>query len=387
MKDIKSLLNKYLFLLFCLAFSMVVFETAHAFPEMIKHGYVNCTACHVSTSGGGLLNSYGRNLSAELISTWSVPNEEKIFHGLVNTEKIDQYLAIGGDYRGVQVHKKNTDNTDRTVETGRYINMQANIEIGYISDLFSVVVAIGQYNFKDASHNNEILPYMNRAYVLYKPTDELSFKVGRFQPIFSLNIPDHMLFSKAPIGIGNYNRGYFEDKQTAEVAWQGLDYNFSGSVYKVLEDASSLNDQGFTLTAQKVFLETVKVGPQFLQEKNNNQTKQIIGLAGYLGWNEKWATLAEVNQVKTKPNNSKETTGATFYQRTSYEAYKGFNIAFLNDYYQTDLDSATKLYRYGPGVIWYPRPHFDFQFFFTKEQKDSYKQPGDYAWLMLHYYL
>src|SRR6266568_3497263 len=34
----------------------------HALPTMVRLGYVNCAACHISPQGGGLLNAYGRSI-------------------------------------------------------------------------------------------------------------------------------------------------------------------------------------------------------------------------------------------------------------------------------------------------------------------------------------
>jgi hypothetical protein len=41
---------------------------AHAYPENVRHGYVNCAACHIHPQGGGQLNAYGRQLSKALQS-------------------------------------------------------------------------------------------------------------------------------------------------------------------------------------------------------------------------------------------------------------------------------------------------------------------------------
>lgn len=377
-------------LVFVLTF--LVAQGLWAFPEMIKHGYVNCTACHVSPSGGGVLNQYGRNLSAELISTWSYKGEEGILHGAVDTSKVDEWLAIGGDYRGVQVH---TDYTQKSTGVnkvdGRWINMQIGFEIGIIQPKWSVVTFVGEYKLEDPQHLNQIEAEVNRFYALYKPTDELNFKVGRFQPNFGINLPDHNLSTRLRLGMGSLSvrGGNFsvEDKNTAEVFWLGEEYNFTLAGYRIRKELTDDGDKGLTYTASKVFGERYKIGIQGLREKSDVNEKRIFGVTGHLGWNDRWSTLVEYDRVVNKPAGFGDTTGVAFVHRTGYEAFKGFQVLVLNDYYQSNIDNgATKTYRVGPGAIWYPRPHFDFQFFATREHRSSLEEPGTYAWLMTHYY-
>ena len=67
-----------------LGFLVFIFVgVAQAFPEMIRLGYVNCTSCHVSPNGGGLLTDYGRSISSEALSTWAKPKEELPGHGFL----------------------------------------------------------------------------------------------------------------------------------------------------------------------------------------------------------------------------------------------------------------------------------------------------------------
>ena len=374
------------------AFTVLVAQSLLAFPEMIKHGYVNCTACHISPSGGGVLNQYGHNLSAELISTWSYKAEEGILHGVVDTSKVDEWLAIGGDYRGVQAHTeyKTKSNGVNKVD-GRWINMQIGIELGIIQPKWSVVAFIGEYKFEDPSHTNQVEANVSRYYGLYKPTDELTFKAGRFQPNFGINLSDHNLSTRTRLGMGmlSYRSGEIsiEDKNTVEVFWLGEEYNFTLSGYRIRKELTDEHDKGFAYTGSKVFAEKYKVGIQGLREKNDSQEKQIFGLTGHLGWNEKWSTLTEYDRINTKPDAGADTTGVAFIHRTGYEVFKGFQVLVLNDYYQSNINNgSTKTYRIGPGVIWHPRPHFDFQFFTTKEHRSALQEPGTYAWLMTHYY-
>ncbi|MFM8315618.1 MAG: hypothetical protein ACKOA8_15160, partial [Deltaproteobacteria bacterium] len=56
---------------------------ALSYPEFIRHGYMNCTSCHVSPTGGGALTEYGRSLSDEVLSRWSRPGESGFLYGLL----------------------------------------------------------------------------------------------------------------------------------------------------------------------------------------------------------------------------------------------------------------------------------------------------------------
>ena len=57
-------------------FSLWVASAAQAFPEMVRYGYVNCTSCHVSLSGGGLLTDYGREIAREKLAMFKSSDEK-----------------------------------------------------------------------------------------------------------------------------------------------------------------------------------------------------------------------------------------------------------------------------------------------------------------------
>jgi hypothetical protein len=357
----------YILGLIILSFSTTVF----AFPDMIRHGYTNCTACHVSTSGGGLLNPYGRSLSKELLSTWSGEKEAGLLH-FIDTEKIDEWLALGGDFRSVQVHQEND-----SIKRGRWITMQAGVEIGIVQPTWSVVSFIGEQKVQE----NKWSPNSTRYYGMYTPIDGLYFKVGRFLPNFGINLPDHILSTRGPLQFG-----YGMERNTAEVTWLGENWNFNVSGYKTPENLSAANQTGQTLTATYT-MDNFKTGLQFLSEKDDLQTRTIAGAIGYLGWSKDFGTLIEIDQSVTRPSAGTDRTGTYLMHRSSYEVFKGFSAVILNDYFQSDIkNGATKNYKYGPGIQWLPRPHFDIQAFWTREQTSTSKE-GNYAWLVLHYYL
>src|SRR5688500_1071067 len=70
---------------------------AWAYPELIRHNYTNCTSCHVSPTGGGILNAYGRALSGEVLSTWYREGEERFAYAVTPPE----WLNLQADYKSV----------------------------------------------------------------------------------------------------------------------------------------------------------------------------------------------------------------------------------------------------------------------------------------------
>src|SRR5476651_1283047 len=92
---------------------------AFGYAEMVRHGYVNCTACHISPSGGGVLTDYGRALSKEILSTTSLNEEERLAYFF----KTPKWLQLGGDFRAISIEQHTG-----TSLTELYIPMQRDIE-------------------------------------------------------------------------------------------------------------------------------------------------------------------------------------------------------------------------------------------------------------------
>jgi hypothetical protein len=83
------------FLLFAVSFLIGLFSgarEAHAYPELIRLGYVQCQACHTSSLGGGLLNAYGKSVRTSLSAIQR--KEEKAFDSAVNANLFMRYLWI-----------------------------------------------------------------------------------------------------------------------------------------------------------------------------------------------------------------------------------------------------------------------------------------------------
>ena len=76
---------------------------AQAYPWMIRHGYTNCSSCHVDPSGWGLLNEYGRAQDQILVPTlWGrAPDEVQPTPGIMyGAVPLPSWLDVGLSLRG-----------------------------------------------------------------------------------------------------------------------------------------------------------------------------------------------------------------------------------------------------------------------------------------------
>lgn len=348
---------------------------AHAYPEMIRHHYVNCTACHFSPAGGGLLTSYGRTISTEVLSTWGDEKEARSFYGAMDNEKLNQWLAVGGNLRALQFHHES-----KTVVEGRTIPMQAGLEFVAFWKKWSAELFVGKLD-KDW----KVDPVGTRFYLMYQFLDELTVRVGRFLPVFGLNIPQHSVVTRSKLG---FNQG--QERNAVEGMWSGEKWNFALTASQSLRNSSVGEvENGLATQINYTIADSYRIGASYWVGAGDTQERQILGVHAVLGFNEKLYLLTE-SDLQTKKNKVTSTTekGVFHFTKLGYEFFKGFHFQLVGEYSQSNLDNTkTKFDSFGPGFLWYPRPHFELEGLYAKKKiyliNDNYE---DYAYLMAHYY-
>ncbi len=348
---------------------------AHAIPEMVRYGYTNCTACHVAPSGGGVLTPYGRGLSAEAMSTWGDEKEAQLFHGALGEDALKEWLHLGGDYRGLQSHYEND-----LVKRGKWIPMQASLEAAIQIENWIFDLAFGKFD-----SNQKWSAVGTKYYVLNQITEEISIRAGRFTPQFGLNIPDHISPTRGSLGLGqNAERNSFE--------LQYADVNYNGVITYSEAPLNHVNtkEKAVSFKAEVVLSETLKPGVSYWFGENEIQKRQLAGAHAILGFSKELFLLTELDwqEVRTKSNSSIDHSAFT-YQKLGYEFYKGVVGLLLADAQLSKLeDPSSQILHYGLGVQFFPRPHFEIQGAWLRERAPKItSREGDYAYLLLHYYL
>jgi hypothetical protein len=362
-------------------FLIVISRQGLAFPEMIRHGYVNCTACHLSPSGGGLLTNYGRILSAELLSRWSTKGEENLGHGLIDQTKINESLLIGGDIRKVQAHSE-----DVTQRTDRFIDMQATVETAYNTESFAFDLAVGSYDM----YGKNWRPAGPSYYAMWRFQETWSLRAGRFDPAYGLRLAEHIGTTRDPLGFGIQSQREALELQNSGETWN---FNITASQGKNIgQNPISDTERAVSVQIQRSFDDKFKVGANVWSGSNSASDSRLVnGIFAILGFTKELYLLTDY-EYQTLKANSVETRSTYIWHKFGMEVSPGAHVYAVLDRRQDDLSNSDKyILRYGPGVSFYPRPHFEISgtWMRTKnsENPNLTGSEGDYAWLLLHYYL
>lgn len=353
--------------------------SAHAFPEMIRLGYVNCTACHVSPNGGGLMTDYGRSISSEALSTWASLKEEQPGHGYV--PEPPAWLKIGGDLRVIQTYVDNPQATSTSA-----FPMQMDLELGLNFGKVWYVQGLGlQGGPNGASGRDEFVAH--KYYAMYNPTEESYARAGKYLLPYGLNIPDHTSLIKRNLSFDQGQESYNLDAGSIGEKW-----NYTGAISFGRKDNRNVDlESGMMFQLAYNHGDTHKIMGSFAYLKNDSAHTHRYLLGPQILWafNAQWIFLGEYDyQEKTTDSATKTVQkGAVTYSRLQYEWFKGFHSYLLHQFSYLDFTQLrTRVNSAGLGVLWYPRPHFELTAEVDYSETAEVNTYSTVSWLLGHYY-
>jgi hypothetical protein len=372
-----SLSNLTLFA-FVFLIGTIFSSSSFAFPEMVRHAYVNCNSCHVSQTGGGILTEYGRELSKELLSTWKNKDEnskeQNFAYDLVS---IPKWLNMGGDVRSVYVYKD-----DKLATQGRLILMQADLEAAATYKKFTFDLTGGYQSPKSANTFSDYL-ISRRHFLNYAASDVSNVRVGRFIPAFGINTPDHVSLTRTGLGFGQGFESY-----NLEGSYIGEKYNlFLTGIFGRLDDPTLDREQGGAVQGSIAITDSAKIGLNYLYGKKKTSTRHVYGIFGLLGITKDLSLLSEFD-LQNKNSSSLTSFGVATTQKLSYEANDGVWLFLTQEWSKLNFENIQSgINVFGAGVQFFPRTHFEFNVSWERQQilalSDRY---FDYAWVMSHFY-
>lgn len=360
------------------AFSFMLCSQVLAFPEMIRHGYINCTACHVSPAGGGLLTAYGRSISKELLSRWSVEGEENLLHGAIKNESVINWINgsqeigfnIGGDVRFMQQYMDSD-----VLERAKFFPMQRDLEFGFKWNQFTIVSTLGYQYYPNEDDELDTRRY----YVLFQPSEYVSLRAGRFLPIYGLMIPDHYVDIKKGL---QFDQG--EERDNFEINFIKDSWSATLTYSQTPQSALRSLDKAVSAQINYAFTDTHRLGLNYWKSDSDILQRSIFGLTGLFGFTHELYALSEVDYQVSETTGALATKGIYYFQKLGYEFTRGLHLIAQVNGSQSDFEqSTTKSFGYGLGLNFYPRPHFEIQALWNRFDANM---DVDMGFLILHYY-
>lgn len=369
-------------------------QLSHAFPEMIRAGYTNCTSCHISPDGGGVLNPYGRQSSASVLSTWGSENEASAAYGLLGQPKwIDTQAYI----KGVENISNNAAESqghfwlmefdgEAALHFGVKSQWTADLTLGVSPDALNGLQVPGTSAFVS-----------RRLYLMNQLTEESSLRAGKFVVDYGVYFPDHTIPTRQGLGFDQGMETY-----NLEYSYKGD--HFSGAITADLgrfDDKSLHLDKGVAATSAWALNDISKIGWSVFFGTENSTKRELMGPFALIGFNAKAYLLAEFDFQWTQPSGSAHTQGLVSYERLGYEIFQGFQIYlteqtsiydFGGNYNAATVNpmyglAANRFYGVGPGVSWYPRPHFSFELEGKQEFSPAFPSAQSSLFLVSSFYL
>lgn len=360
-----------------LLFLFVFTSKAWAFPENVRHGYFSCTACHVSPSGGGVLTPYGRSLSSELMSTWGTTKNADFLFSNPEDEAKMLWLRQQVFIKGVQTYRDTPQ-----VEKAKFIPMQADYEIGIDLEKYAFVSAFG-FRANDSSLDLKEF-FSRRHFILYRFSDQIIGRIGKFMQSFGLNGPDHITATRRGLG---WDQG--SESNNLELNYLGELFNHTLTlISNSPEEKSITKDQGVSFNSSYFLNGHSRIGVSAYLGQQKDFERIVFGPYTTVSITEKIFLNSEIFfQDKSFKNGTNNQRGYASFSRLGIEAVKGLTpFVQIDRSFLNDSDRSTQFDSYGIGAQWLPYPHLDIMLFGGKE-KAATREATDFAWLMFNVYL
>lgn len=341
---------------------------AHAFPNMIRHGYRACAQCHVDPSGAGALTDYGRAQAEILVAqAWGGPVEEpgKRADFLYGAFALPEALTLQFDLRSILIPEP---------DNFRYILMQADlraaIDIGPVVAYASAgpVSAGGQGAW--VTSNPSGFNLVSREYWAgVEPAKNVMIRAGRMDLPFGIRTENHILFVRSA------TRTNTNDDQQVGLAASYAGRKLRGEVmgiagnFQVAPD--EFRERGYSAYVAWAPSKTAEVGVSSLLTHADldvdtlmERTRQAHGVFGRVAPVMPVAIMGEadllVDHHVDGAGAATDTTGVVGMLEVDWEPVQGVHGKGMVEYCEPDFgDGDAGRGRYGGAAQWFFLPRLD----------------------------
>jgi len=365
-------ISRYFLALLVMTLALSHTKSAHAYAWMIRHEYSRCASCHTDPSGAGLLTSYGRDQSDQLLRMqYGTPDAEPgksagFLWGLIKEPSV---LTLGGQFRPMFMALKVGDGSFGSQTIVMQADLQAELDLGHFRANASVGLAP-----TDGSGASLAGSFISREHWLGYGllNDSLLLRAGRINLPFGIRSIEHTLF------VRRATRTDLNDTQQHGVA---LAYDGSGIRAEVMAIAGNYQvrpdayrERGYSLTAEYAALNTLAVGMSSLATHaardlyvKTANTRQAHGVfVRYAPWRP-LALLGEGDVLVQKTPGAASLMGLATMLQADVEAIQGLHFIVTGETYTPGKQAQS----YGGwlGCAWFFAPHADLRVDFMQRSE------------------
>ena len=274
-----------------LAGLMLLAAPLNALPTMVRLGYVNCAACHISPQGGGLLKAYGRSIdeAQSLRAGEYQPTMNSVTRALSWNGRITE------DFRFVGQEQLSTSTNAPVLGLfrGRFFYRNST-EFGRGFRFTAAIAGENESAPRPAlAYEPGVRPtqvYVTSALLSWHPRNNLEFAAGRDGLPDGINIPDLSIY------VRSRNRlGYYDAPTQVKMYWWGKRYHVNPYFFAPAgNERSGFHETGAGALAEFDLLghgRTV-AGLNALHGTSRRLDRTLIGPYMRFGFG-KWGILAE----------------------------------------------------------------------------------------------
>jgi hypothetical protein len=290
-------------------------QPAHALPTMIRLGYSECAACHLSPQGGGPLNAYGRSIdrAQSLRGGDYVPATDEFTTALTFGGRTTQDLRTVFQDQAIRA-------ADGSIQTRFWPRLMYR-NVTDVGKGFRVSATVSGETERGPTTSLLYAPgplastsvFVNTALLHYHAGPSLEFAAGRDQLPSGVNVPDLALWIKAR------NRlGYYDAPTQVKMFWSLARVHVTPYVYGPGGgEASGERERGAGTLAEVVLgAQRTVLGVSALSGTAPDGDRRTVGGYARLGFG-RWGLLAE-HDVTTRTRAVAPSTSSSFGQTASY---------------------------------------------------------------------
>ncbi|HEY4243224.1 MAG TPA: hypothetical protein VGM88_25605 [Kofleriaceae bacterium] len=363
-------------ILVVLAVLAAVAPRAHAYPQYQLSHDVTCTGCHLSPSGGGLLNENGLAVAE---TTAQFGGSSAFLHGAIDPPS---WLQLGGDARfaagGIDA---------RGLAAAAY-PMQAEVYANASSHGFSLALTGGLRSPQEGGSIGHV-PWSREHYLMWQQSSGpygLYVRAGRFMPVYGLRLAEHAIYTERYGGLPLYGDTYGAAVEYVEHA-----YEVHGTAFVHDPIASSVeHGDGGALYAEARLGDHGAIGAEAKYSGSDTLHTTYTGLTGkmYIP-NADLLLQAEVEVAHDRVIAGGTANRVMAYVLGTIPVANGWLLDIGAGHYTQDT-AVAGLYRdcLDTNLHWFATPHLELLFDGRLEALDHGSGPiGGYALLQVHYRL